>query len=237
MKHARKMILIDYNDVENRVNDNDGDGENSLANDDTIMKTLRKQMNRVLKNRSLNNQQKILLYNQMLRRHTHVKNESLKAKKDLVERLLDFAMKEKNSSALTKLQNRNHFETLVNNNNNNNNDDNALLPPQSTRSLNLPSSSSVLSQKSSSSKGNKKNKKMHVRKLDFANHTFDDDDVAQYETQFDTKNHHLPRSAKSRAFETLRRGFSSQKKKKKSAKSVSQHQSGHGIIKNWKFLE
>lgn len=85
MKHARKMVLVEFEDhmkgllVNKNKNNRDGEIDVLVTNHNTdqssMLKSLRRQMDGVMKQKNLNIRNKNFLYTQLLRRYQHVASE------------------------------------------------------------------------------------------------------------------------------------------------------------------
>ena len=99
LKHARKMVLIPYEENHDSKNVDNADIKSTKG----LLQDLNIRMNKVLNNRSLPAQQKIFLYNQLHRKYMFIKSVLDKEKNEQVNKLIEVIKKplQKNLSPMS----------------------------------------------------------------------------------------------------------------------------------------
>lgn len=86
LSHTQKMILVPYDEY--REPDGHSD-ESNITSHQGILRDLNVRMRNALRDRSLSDQKKIFVYNQLLRKYLFIKDELKKSKKDDLNKLLN----------------------------------------------------------------------------------------------------------------------------------------------------
>lgn len=80
LKHARKMVLVSYED---NYDVETYDSETNIKTPRRALHELNKQMKNILNKRSVDNRKKLFYHNQLLRKYMFLKNQLKKEKEDL----------------------------------------------------------------------------------------------------------------------------------------------------------